>query len=295
MARAIWKGSIAFGLVNVPVELHGAEDPHEISFHQLDKKDFSPIGYKRINKATGREVAWEDIVRGMEVAKDSYVVLTDAELEAAHPEATHTIDLVAFVEQSAIDPLQFDKPYYLAPSKAGRKAYALLREALMKKGLVGIGRVVIRTRQHLAAIIPKGDVMTLVLLRFASEIRSASDLDVPHGTTKALAISPKELEMAERLVDSMTVAWDPKEYDDDYRAKVMALVEEKEKAGEVNTIATDVKAPRAKPTGKVVDLMALLQKSVEANVKPNGHAHGEPAKAKRRRAPAHHAKRQKTG
>lgn len=287
MSRAIWKGSIAFGLVNVPVELHSAEDSDEISFHQLDKHDFSPVGYKRINKTTGKEVAWGDIVRGFEVGKGNYVVLTDAELEAAHPEATHTIDLVNFVEQSEIDPLQYDKPYYLTPSKTGAKAYSLLRETLNKKQCVGIAKIVIRTRQHLAAIIPREDVLTLVMLRFASEVRQTKDLDLPHG--KGGAVTPREIAMASDLVDSMTVAWKPDDYSDEYRDQILALVDEKEKAGKVNEIAPHVPAPKAKAPKKVVDLMALLKKSVEANANRPAKQHSKAKVAPKKHAPKRRA------
>lgn len=278
MSRAIWKGSIAFGLVNIPVELHSAEDPDELSFTQLDKRDFAPVGYKRINKATGKEVAWGDIVRGFEVGRGSYVVLTDAEIEAAHPEATHTIDLVSFVDPKEIDPLHYDKPYYLTPTKTARKAYALLRETLTEKKRVGIAKIVIRTRQHVAAIIPQGDVLTLVMLRYANEVRSTKDLDVPEGSARSLAITPRELTMAGHLVDSMTTKWKADDYSDEYREHVLALVDEKEKAGAVNAVAEDVEAPKPKPPAKVIDLMALLQKSVEATATKHGGKHG-PAKA----------------
>ncbi|HEX4512637.1 MAG TPA: Ku protein, partial [Polyangiaceae bacterium] len=148
MARAIWKGSIAFGLVQIPVELFVAEEPSELSFRQLDKHDFSPIGYDRINKRTGKKVAWNDIVRGFEWEKDEYVVLSDEEIERANVEATHTIDIVAFVDEGEVDPIYFERPYYVAPTKQGTKAYALLRETLAKNGQIGIAKVVIRTRQH---------------------------------------------------------------------------------------------------------------------------------------------------
>ena len=263
MARAIWKGSIAFGLVQIPVELHVAEEPDELSFRQLDKHDFSPIGYDRINKRTGKKVAWDDIVRGFEVEKDEYVVLSDEELESANVEATHTIDIIAFVDAGEVDPIYFEKPYFVSPAKQGAKAYALLRDTLAKGDQIGIAKVVIRTRQHLCALMPKDDALTLVQLRFAHELRNADALGLPPKNLDKLGVSPAEQRMADMLVKSMHDAWKPEQYKDTFRDDVLALVEKKAKAGEINTVAElpHEKRPPAH-TRNVLDLMDMLKRSL---------------------------------
>jgi DNA end-binding protein Ku len=269
MARAIWKGSIAFGLVQIPVELFVAEEPDELSFRQLDKHDFSPIGYDRINKRTGRKVAWNDIVRGFEWEKDEYVVLSDEELESANVEATHTIDIVAFVDAGDVDPIYFERPYYVAPSKHGAKAYALLRETLAKNGQIGIAKVVIRTRQHLAALIPNGEGLTLLQLRFAHELRPAGDLPLPPKNLEKLGVTAAEERMADMLVKGMHDEWKPEQYKDTFRDDVLALVEKKAKAGEVNTVAEVPHGERApKASTNVLDLMDMLKQSLAAAKKP---------------------------
>jgi len=261
MARAIWKGSISFGLVNIPVGLYSAETRDDISFKLLDRKTKSPIHYKRVSEESSKEVPWEETVRGYEYEKGKYVVLSDEDLKRAAPEATQTIDIVGFVDLEDIDPLYFDKPYYLAPDAKGAKAYALLRETLRRTGKVGIAKVVIRTRQYLAAVVARGesDVLTLELLRYAHELRDPSELDVPRGKA---GVSDKELEMARRLVEGMEEAWDPDEYKDDYRDDVMKLIEERVEAGELEGSTAPAPKPE-KPSGKVVDLMALLKRSLD--------------------------------
>jgi len=279
MPRAIWKGSVAFGLVQIPVELFVAEESNELSFRQLDKHDFSPIGYDRINKRTGKKVAWDDIVRGFEWEKDEYVVLSDEELESANVEATHTIDIVAFVDEGEVDPIFFERPYYVAPTKQGVKAYALLRETLAKNEQIGIAKVVIRTRQHLAALMPKGEALTLVQLRFAHELRPAEDLPLPPKNLEKLGVSAAEQRMADTLVKGMHDEWKPEQYKDTFRDDVLALVEKKAKAGELNTVAElpHEKRPH-KQKSNVVDLMDMLKKSLgekgipEPASSSNGHA-----------------------
>ena len=171
MARSFWRGTLSFGLVEIPVSLRPAIDEHELSFTLLDRKDFSPVGYKRYNKKSGREVPWEQIVRGYEYEKDEYVVLTEEELQRAHPEATQTIEILEFIEREELDPMLFDTPYFLEPQKKFSKGYVLLREALERAGKAGIGRLVLRTRQRLATIVPKDNALVLILLRYAYELR----------------------------------------------------------------------------------------------------------------------------
>lgn len=272
MARAIWKGSITFGLVNIPVGLYSAETRDEIHFKLLDKKTMSPIHYKRVSEETTKEVAWEETVRGYEFSPGKFVVLSDEDLKRAAPEATQTIDIVDFVDLEEISPLYFDKPYYLGPDKKGTKAYALLREVLRRTGKVGIAKVVIRTRQYLSAVVARGDVLTLELMRYAHELRDPSELDVPKGKE---GVSERELDMAERLVEGMVDAWDPEKYKDDYRRDLMKMIEERVEAGQL--AASPEPAPKPKPRGdNVVDLMALLKRSVEEG----GSTKKTPAKKK---------------
>ncbi|HEX8903474.1 MAG TPA: Ku protein [Longimicrobiaceae bacterium] len=264
MARAIWKGSISFGLVSIPVGLFSAESRDEISFRQLDKKNLAPIGYKKYNKETGKEVEFEDIVKGYEYEDERYVLISDEDLKRANPEKTQTVDITDFVELRDIDPEYFDKPYYLAPSnKKNTKAYALLREALKRAGKVGIAKVVIRSREYLSAVIPHRDVLVLEILRYPHEIRGTDELDLPRGTLEEMAVSDREIQMAEMLIGGMTSEWDPEKYTDSYRDDLMALIRKKIESGQTEVLdETPVEEPT--PRGDVIDIMALLKKSVEA-------------------------------
>jgi DNA end-binding protein Ku len=281
MARAIWKGSISFGLVNIPVGLYAAESRDEIHFKLLDKRTMSPIHYKRVSEKSGREVPWEETVRGYEFSDGKYVVLSDEDLKRAAPEATQTIDIIDFVDLDEISPLYFDKPYYLVPDKKGGKAYALLREVLRRTNKAGIAKVVIRTRQYLAAVVPRGEVLTLELMRYAHELRDPKDLDVPHGKQ---GVSEKELQMAERLVEGMVEAWHPEKYKDDYRRDLMKMIEERVEAGELEGSSEPAPKPERAAGGKVVDLMALLKRSVdEGGTKPAKKTARKPARKAARR------------
>jgi DNA end-binding protein Ku len=289
MARAIWKGSITFGLVNIPVGLYSAETRDEISFKLLDQKTKSPIHYKRVSEESGKEVPWDQTVRGYEFAKGKYVIMSDEDLKRAAPEATQTIDIVDFVDLEDIDPLYFDKPYYLAPDSKGTKAYALLRETLRRTGKVGIAKVVIRTRQYLAAVVARGDsdVLTLELMRYSHELRDPSELDVPRGKA---GVSDKELQMAERLVEGMVEAWDPEKYKDDYRRALMKTIDERVEAGELEE--SSAPAPKVeRPSAQVVDLMSLLKRSVEEGPakKPAAKKSAKSAAKKPARKPARKA------
>jgi DNA end-binding protein Ku len=274
MERAIWKGTIGFGLVQIPVGLYSAEAEEKLSFHQLDKRDLSPIGYERINKTTGKPVEWDDIVKGYEYEDGRYVVLGDADFKAANVEATQSIDITDVVDARDIPPMYFERPYYIAPTKAGRKAYALLREVLSRAERVGIAKVVIRTRQHLAAVVPMDSALALVLLRFEDELRDPSRLELPDTKLKALGVTPKELEMAEKLVEGMVSEWDPSKYRDDYREDLLALIEKKAKSGKLDEIKEPSDDKRAsRQSAKVIDLMSLLKKSVEGSRKSKGKPH----------------------
>jgi DNA end-binding protein Ku len=287
MARAIWKGSISFGLVNIPVGLYAAETRNEISFKMLDSKTMSPIHYKRVSEESGKEVPWEQTVRGYELEGGKYVVLSDEDLKGAAPEATQTIDITDFVDLDEISPLYFDKPYYLAPDKKGAKSYALLRETLRRTNKVGIAQVVIRTRQYLAAVVARGDVMTLELMRYDHELRQPDELDIPRGKS---GVTDREVDMAERLVEGMVAAWDPEKYKDTYRNDVMKMIEKRAKAGQLESSPEPAPQPE-KPRNNVVDLMALLKQSVEqGGRKPAKAAEKAPAK----KAPAKKAPAKKT-
>jgi DNA end-binding protein Ku len=260
MARSLWKGAISFGLVNVPVELHSAKKrAAELDMTMLDKRDLAPVGYKRVNKSTGKEVAWGDVVKGYEYKDDKYVVLSDEDFRRANPEASRTVDILAFVELADIEPQYFETPYYLVPEKRGEKAYALLRETLEKAGKAGIASVVIRTKQYLAALVAQDDLMVLNTLRFADELKDAGEMEVPKAK-----VTPKELDMALRLVEDMADEWEPKKYKDTYREDLLKRVKEKVKAGETEALTEPEKdADKPAKSADVIDLMALLKKSVE--------------------------------
>lgn len=268
MPRTVWKGAISFGLVNIPIGLYSAEDRTSFDLDMLDKRTMTPVGFKRYNKETGEDVSWNDIVKGYEYEKGKYVVLTNEDFRRANVEATQTVDIVKFVDAGEIASLYFDTPYYIAPQKRGEKGYALLREILIANEKVAIANVVIRTRQYVAALVPHEDVMILNTLRYANEVRSADKLNVPSRNLKALHISTKELEMGNRLVEGMSGKWNPKEFHDTYHEDLLTLINKRIKSGKTQTI--DESEPKAKkPAGKVVDLMALLKKSVAAK----GHLH----------------------
>lgn len=277
MERAIWKGTIGFGLVQIPAGLYSAEAEEKLSFHQLDKRDLSPIGYERVNKTTGKPVAWGDIVKGYEYDDGRYVVLGDEDFKAANVQATQSIDILDVVDARDIPPMYFERPYYIAPTKAGKKAYALLREVLARAERVGIAKVVIRTRQHLAAVVPMDEALALVLLRFDDELRDPGRLDLPDTKLKALGVTPKELEMAEKLVEGMVSEWDPEKYRDDYREDLLTLIEKKAKSGKLDTITEPPESEkRPRQSAKVIDLMSLLKQSVEGS----RSSKGKPKKAR---------------
>lgn len=256
MVRALWKGTISFGLVTIPVGLMPAVTPRQLSFHLLDGADLSPIHNVRVN-AEGEEVPWERVVKGYELPDGRWVTLTDEDFRAANVEATQTIDVLGAVCAEDVPLPYFDTPYHLAPEKAGVKAYALLREALHRARRIAIGRIVIRTRQHLCALVPDGDLLLLEVLRYPYELRSAAEVDVPGSDLDALGISEAELALAEQLVTTIAAKWDPDDYRDTYRDDLLALIERKA-AGEAIEIS---EAPE--PRAQVVDIAELLTKSVE--------------------------------
>lgn len=253
--RSIWKGSVSFGLVNIPVAVYPATREESVSFKQLRKQDLSPIRYKKVADADAKEVPSAEIVKGYEYERGRYVVLSDEDFEKVKIESTHSVDITDFVELDAVDPKYFYKPYFLEPQKGGEKAYALLREALMKSGKIGIAKVAIRNREYLAAVRPDGLFLILELMHFAHEILSADELSPPTPE-----LNPREVKMAEMLIESMSGEWQPDKYRDEYRTALLAMIEQKAQNKEVTS---EPVAPRQ--ATNVVDLVKVLQQSLERN------------------------------
>jgi len=283
MPRVLWKGAISFGLVHIPVGLYSAEKRNSFDLTMLDRRTMKPVGFKRYNKETGEDVSWDDIVKGYEYEKDRYVVLTEEDFKRANVEATQTVDILSFVDEDEISSMYFETPYYLAPDKRGHKGYALLRETLKQTGKIGLANVVIRTRQYVAALIPVGDVIVMNTLRYANELRGTDEFEVPSSNLKAAGVNAREIEMAQRLVDGMTAKWNPEEYRDTYHEDLMALIEKRVQAGQTEVITEPSQEGEEQPAkGEVIDLMALLKRSVETKSKSGKPA--RPAKARGRKS-----------
>jgi DNA end-binding protein Ku len=289
MPRELWKGAIQFGLVHIPVSLYPAENSHEFSFTMLDRRDLQPVGYKRYNKATGDEVPYDQIVKGYEYEDGRYVTLEKDDFRRANVEATQTIDIVGFVDAADIPPYYYEAPYYTAPGRHGDKGYALLRETLERTGKVAVANVVIRTRQHLALLYARENHLILNTLRYADELRPVEDIEVP-GTLKDAKVQPNEVKMAERLIDDMSMEWDPGKFHDTYREDVMKMIEEKA-AGHVRKLPRKAAAREA----EVIDFMKLLEKSLAARKRGGAAANdeeaGETTPAKRGKRAATRARR----
>jgi DNA end-binding protein Ku len=264
MARPIWKGMISFGLVSVPVALYPAEESHQLSFSMLDKRDFSPVGYKRYNKTTGREVPWNDIVKGYEYEKDQYVVLTDEDFRRANVQQAKSVDITTFVDAGEIPPQYFETPYYLVPEARGQKVYALLRETLRAANKIGVGEVVIRTTHHLAAVVPVGDALMMITMRYADEIREGEAFDFPSRSLKNAGIKPKEVELARKLIEDMAGPFKPEAFEDTYNEDLMHRIEEKVKSGQTQELTKPEGEKQAKGSAKVIDLMELLKQSIDS-------------------------------
>lgn len=281
--RSIWKGSVSVGLVSVPVALYPATKREELRFRLLRASDLSPVNYKRVAQTDGKEVPWDQIVKGYEYEKGRFVVFRDEDFRRVDVEATETIAVMDFVALDQINPMYFQKPYYLEPQKGAAPAYVLLRDALRQSDKAGIAKVVIRSRQHLAAIRAVGDALVLEIMHFAHELVDASGLAIPHAQTE---MGAREMRLAKQLVDDLTVEWDPSRYHDDYQSAVLALVEERVEAGQTNAAApAPGRAPRR--AGNVVDLMTALEQSLRQT---GGRGKREPASPPRtRRRPARKA------
>ena len=262
MAHMIWKGAISFGLVHVPVQLYPATKSERIGFNLLDKRSIDPIGYKQINKRTGKEVTRDNIVRGFEYEKGKYVVLSDTEIRSANPESTQTVDILAFVDAPEVSFFFLDTPYYLVPDRKGEKVYALLREAMKASGKIGIANVVMHNKQHLAALIAAGPALVLNTLRRADEVRSPEELKLPAEGSKAAGISPRELDMAKKLIEDMSDTFDPASYHDTYHDDILALVDKKIRAGKTEEIDESELAEKKPRTADILDLSDLLKRSL---------------------------------
>ncbi len=260
MARSIWKGAISFGLVHIPVALVSATSSDSVDFDWLDDRTMDPVGYKRVNKVTGKEVSKEHIVKGIQYEKGKYVVLSEDEIREAHPKSTQTIDIFAFVDTTDIPLAHIDIPYYLAPEKRGEKVYALLREALVGTGKVGLANVVLHTKQHLAAVMVIDSALVLILLRWPNEVKDIATLELTSATTKA-QLNKSEKDMAMRLVKDMSGKWNPDDYRDTFQEKIMALVDHKVTEGKIESVETEFdEVPRK--TADVIDLTELLKRSL---------------------------------
>ena len=263
MARVVWKGAITFGLVHIPVTLRAAARKNDLDFDWLDRRDMAPVGYRRINKRTGEPIESEHIVKGYQYEKGEYVLMSDEDFRRANPEATQTVDIIDFVDARQISPAYFETPYYLEVGKRGEKGYALLREVMQRSGRAGIAKVVIHTKQHLAALLVQGDVLMLNTMRFADEVLEPGDLYVPESKLKAVGVGERELDMAQRLVDEMSQDWEPAQYHDTYREDLLSQIEAKISTGQTHTLTPAGDEAPAAGGAQVIDLMAALRQSVQ--------------------------------
>jgi len=288
-SRTLWKGAISFGLVHIPVGLYSATSESGIDFDWLDKRSMDPVGYKRINKKTGKEITKENIVKGIAYEPGQYVVLSDKEIADAYPKTTQTIEIEAFVDATDIPFVYLERPYYVAPINKGAKVYALLRETLLATGKVGVARVVIQTKQHLAALIPSGRGMVLNLLRWGDEIRPWSNLELPPEGLKSAGIKDNELKMAQQLVSDMSAKWNPDDYRDEFKDAVMKLVDHRVKAGKTETVTPLEEEQQNQGGAQIIDLTELLKRSLKrpgagkpkAAGEASGEAHQAVTKAKK--------------
>lgn len=267
-ARSLWKGSISFGLVNVPVVLVSAQQAEKIHFRLLDKRDHSPVGYKNINKRTGDDIRRENIVKAFELEKNEYVIMSDADFKKANVKATSTIDIEDFVFLDEVDPLLFERPYYILPQKGGEKGYVLLREVLSRTKKAAIAKIVLHTVQRLAAILVKGDYLILEILRFADEIKEVDEVDFLDPSVNNARVSEREINVATQLVDGMSNDWSPKKYRNTYREDLMKLIKAKSKRGGAVAVAEVPTDSADESSSNVVDLTALLKKSLDVTKKP---------------------------
>ena len=267
-ARVVWKGAISFGLVHIPVALYTATTSSAVDFDWLDRRTMEPVGYKRINKKTGKEIAAADIVKGVEIEDGRYVVLSTDEIKAAFPKTTQTIEIESFIQASEIPFVYLERPYYLAPINRGEKVYALLREALLESGRVGVARVVISTRQHLAVLVPSGPALILNLLRWGGEIKSFEALKLPPAGAKAAGLKEGELKMARQLIEEMSAPWDADDFRDSFKEEIMRLVKQKAESGDLKSVEKVAAPGTAKAGAEIIDLTELLKRSLQGGDGP---------------------------
>ncbi|HYQ22877.1 Ku protein [Stenotrophomonas sp.] len=265
MARPIWTGTLSFGLLNVPVSLMSGERKVDLQFRMLDSRDRKPIRFERVNADTGEEVPWKDIVKAYEYDKGSYVVLEEGDIRSAAPESHETVEVEAFVDASQIDPRYYEKPYLLLPGKKAEKGYVLLRETLRDTGKAGIARVVVRTREYLCAVMPQGHALVLMILRYPQELVDPEDYKLPTGSLSDYRITAKETAMAGQLIESMAADWDPSQYHDEFRERLQQVLNKRIKTKGGTTQVEEEPVAHEDASTNVVDFMALLQKSLDAN------------------------------
>jgi DNA end-binding protein Ku len=287
MARPIWSGTLSFGLLNVPIQLMSGERRTDLSFRMLDSRNNKPVRYERVNSETGEEVPWKDIVKAYEYDKGSYVILDETDIKAAAPESHEAVEIETFVDADSISPVYFEKPYVLVPGKKAEKGYVLLRETLARTRKIGIARVVIRTREYLAAVMPDHDALIMVLLRYEQEIVDPADFNIPSKKASEYRVTDKELDMATQLIESMAGEWKPAEFRDEFRERLHAVIEKRLKQkGVVNAPEPEAHQPENAATN-VVDFMSLLKKSIDTKQRTPARKEA-PAKAARK-APAKRA------
>ncbi|MFL6592003.1 MAG: Ku protein [Luteimonas sp.] len=288
MARPVWSGTLSFGLLNIPVSLMSGERRTDISFRMLDARNNAPIKYERVNAETGEEVPWKEIVKAYEYDKGSYVVLEPEDIKSAAPESHDAIEVEGFIDANAIGPQYFEKPYVLVPAKKAEKGYVLLREALEKTGKIGIARVVIRTRESLCAVMPQGNALLLMMMRYPQELVDVGEYNIPEGARGDYRITPKELEFSEQLIETMSTEWKPDEYQDEFRERLHNVIKERMAAhGVVRHTEEEHEASEGAATN-VVDFMSLLQQSIDRNkrtpAKKSSAEETKPAKKPARKA-----------
>ena len=288
MARPIWNGVLSFGLLNVPISVMSGERKMDLHFRMLDGRDNNPVRYERVNSETGEEVPWKSIVKAFEYAKGSYVVLEPEDIESAAPESHESIDIEAFVDAAEITPAYYEKPYVLVPGKKAEKGYVLLRETLRKTARIGIGRVVIRTREYLCAVFPQGHALVMNLLRYPQEIIDVEEYKVPAAKPAGVRISKAEFDMAEKLIDSMASAWKPEDYKDEFRDRLRKAIEQRVKSSGVTRNVDDEPELPDEASTNVVDFMSLLRKSLATHkrtpAKSAASTKAKPRKAARKAA-----------
>jgi len=287
MPRAIWKGAISFGLVHIPVALYPASQESGVDFDWVDKRTMDPVGYKRINKRTGKEIEQENIVRGVKQSGGEYVILGDDEIKAAYPKATQTIEIESFVKAAEIPFFYLEKPYFLSPLGKGEKVYALLRETMEELGVLGVARVVMHSKERLAILVPDGAALMLNTIRWASDLRSVEDIALPPAGKSAAGLKEGELKMARQLVSDMTRHFKPDDYEDRFSEAIHALAASRVKAGKTTQVTSLEGEPEAAPRSNVIDLTELLRKSLSDRKSGGGAARGgDGARSTPRKSPA---------